>query len=288
MYFELDTPLLASEEGDEIGRMAGTLRRVSERLREDKRRTAEHIQELEDANRALRETREGLARSERLATVGRLAAGVAHEIGNPVAAILGYLDIVRQGHGASTGEYLERIERETRRVDRIVRDLLDFARPQPLAIGPVSLAQAVDAAARLVEPQPRWRSMTLTREIDPGLPAVAAQEHYVTQILLNLLINAADACQGQGHVRVGARTTDDGRVVLEVTDDGPGVKPEDAGRIFDPFFTTKPPGEGVGLGLAISHRLMESFGGTISVTRATPTGAVFSLEFKKATQPVAA
>jgi len=278
--FELEAPLLASDEGDEIGRMAGTLNRITQRLREDKRRTADYIEKLEQTNRELSETREGLARSERLATVGRLAAGVAHEIGNPIAAILGYLEIIRLGKGAATGEYVERIDRETRRVDRIVRDLLDFAKPQPLSIGPVSLGEVVAAAARLVQPQPRWRSMTLTQELAEGLPLIAAQDHYATQVLLNLFINAADACDGSGQVTVRARSGQPGRVVLEVADDGPGIKPEDVGRIFDPFFTTKAPGEGSGLGLAISHRLMESFGGTISFSPRSPHGAVFTLEFR--------
>jgi signal transduction histidine kinase len=277
--FDLDDPLLASEGGDELGRMGGTLHRIRDRLREDKRRTTEYIAELEKTNRELRETREGLARSERLATVGRLAAGVAHEIGNPIAAILGYLEILRRGQGVSTPEYVDRIDREAKRVDRIVRDLIDFARPQPLVTGPVSLRQVIEGATRLVQPQPRWRAMELGVVVPEGLPLVNAQEHYAVQVLLNLLMNAADACDGKGRVTITARTAGD-RVEVAVTDDGPGIKAEDASHVFDPFFTTKPPGEGVGLGLAICHRIMESFGGAISVAPAEPHGAVFVLEFK--------
>jgi C4-dicarboxylate-specific signal transduction histidine kinase len=279
--FDLDEPLMGADDGDEIGRMTGTLHRIRARLRDDKRRTTEYIAELEQKNTELRDTREGLAQSERLATVGRLAAGVAHEIGNPIAAIIGYLDILRRGLDTkATGEYLERIERETKRIDRIVRDLLDFARPRPLAIGPVHLSEVVQTALRLVQPQPRWRTMQVVCDIDEKLPPVAAQEHYATQVLLNLFINAADACLGKGKVTVRGSMAPDGRVVLEVADDGPGITPEDLGHIFDPFFTTKPPGEGVGLGLAISYRLMESFGGTIRAANGTPQGALFTLEFR--------
>jgi C4-dicarboxylate-specific signal transduction histidine kinase len=280
--FELDGPLGEKDDGDEIGRMAGTLRRIRERLRDDKQRTTDYIAELERTNRELRETREGLAQSDRLATVGRLAAGVAHEIGNPIAAILGYLDILRSSPGAPTAEYLERIDRETHRVDRIVRDMLDFARPQPLTIGPVSLAQVVASAERLVRPQPRWRSMTLSCDVPAELPNVAASEHHATQVLLNLLINAADACQGKGHITVRGTAAPDGAVILEVADDGPGFKPDHLSHVFDPFFTTKPPGEGVGLGLAISFRLMESFGGSIEAAQGQPKGAVFTLRFRRA------
>jgi C4-dicarboxylate-specific signal transduction histidine kinase len=259
------------------------LNRIAQRLREDKRRTTEYITRLERTNRELRETQEGLARTERLATVGRLAAGVAHEIGNPIAAIMGYLEILRSGTGADTNEYVDRIARETKRVDRIVRDLLDFARPQPLAIVPVSVSQVIESAARLVEPQPRWRGMSLVRNVEGELPPVAAQEHYATQVLVNLLINAADACAGRGQVTITARE-DQGKVIVEVADDGPGIRAEDLGHVFDPFFTTKAPGEGVGLGLSISHRLMESFGGSISVGRVEPRGARFTLTFREARQ----
>lgn len=276
---ELDTPLLM-EEGDEIGRMAGTVRRMVERLRDDKLRKEAYIAELEQANRALTETREGLARSEKLATVGRLAAGVAHEIGNPVAAILGYLDILRMRKASAPGEYLERIERETRRVDRIVRDLLDFARPRDLVTGPISVEAVIAAATRLVTPQPKWHSMTLAVEIAPGLPAVLGQEHYATQVLVNLLINAAEACGGRGQVRLSARAKGDTQLEVTVEDDGPGISPEQLSRLFEPFFTTKAPGEGTGLGLAISHRLMESFGGSLGAANREGGGAVFTLRFQ--------
>lgn len=278
---DLDSPFLVAESGDELGRMGGTVRRMVDKIREDKRRREAYIAELEAANRELVRTREGLVRSEKLATVGRLAAGVAHEIGNPVAAILGYVGIMRRRAGGAGDEYPERIEREVQRVDRILRDLLEFARPQPAALGPLSLAQVVEAAARLVEPQPRWRAMALVVDLPAGLPAVLAQEHYATQVLVNLLINAADACGGQGTVRVGAQVTADA-VELRVEDDGPGLAPEDLPRLFDPFFTTKAPGEGTGLGLAVCHRLMESFGGSIRAQNGAPKGASFVLHWRRA------
>ena len=123
---ELDAKMLSSESGDAFGRMTGTLRRVTEKLREDKRQAERYIAELQQTNRTLSETQESLTRSDRLATVGRLAAGVAHEVGNPVAAILGYLEIVKTLPQGASPEYFERIEREAKRVDRIVRDQAEF------------------------------------------------------------------------------------------------------------------------------------------------------------------
>jgi C4-dicarboxylate-specific signal transduction histidine kinase len=149
-------------------------------------------------------------------------------------------------------------------------------------MAPVNLAQVVASAERLVRPQPRWRSMALSCDVPADLPKVAASEHHATQVLLNLLINAADACQGKGHITVRGAASTDGGVILEVADDGPGFKPEHLPHLFDPFFTTKPPGEGVGLGLAISFRLMESFGGSIQASQGHPSGAVFTLRFRPA------
>lgn len=305
---ELEPPLLPGE-GDEIGRMGGAVRRMVERLRDERLRTEAYIEELERSNRSLREAQEHLARSDRLATVGRLSAGVAHEIGNPLAAIIGYLDLLKRRPNAPREEFLDRIDREAQRIDRILRDLLDFARPQPLKVEPVSLASVVENASRLVTPQPRWRRMSLESSLPNGLPVVLANEHHLTQVLVNLLMNAADACNGEGLVRIDARldarleadggrgdqpgdrpgdgSDEYGRVVLEIRDDGPGIPPADLGRIFDPFFTTKPPGEGTGLGLALCHRLMETFGGDIRATNAEPHGAVFTLRFRVATSPQA-
>ncbi len=285
---DLESPFLLAQSGDELGRVGGTARRMAERIREDKLRSIATIAELKRANDELVETREGLVRSEKLATVGRLAAGVAHEIGNPVAAILGYLGLMKGQPAAEQQGYLERIERETGRIDRIVRDLLDFARPRPPRVGPTSLAEVVESACRLVEPQPRFGRMRLALGVPADLPAVLAERHGATQVLVNLLLNAADACGGEGRARIdaSARVTGAGavgaEVELSVSDSGPGIRDDDLPRLFDPFFTTKSPGEGTGLGLAICHRLMESFGGSIRAENVPEGGARFTLRFQRA------
>jgi signal transduction histidine kinase len=269
-------PALLPEGGDAVGRVAAAVNRLAERLREERARTRAQISALEAANQKLREAREDLARSERLATVGRLAAGVAHEVGNPVSALIGYAALMRErlAQGKDVAGYAERVEREAARIDRILRDLLDLARP-PAALQPVDLRRALEAARSSVASQ--HDRLRLETALPGDLPPVRGDEHYLSQVFVNLLSNAARA--GASRVRVSARS-EDGAVQVEVEDDGDGIPPEALPRLFEPFFTTAAPGHGSGLGLALCHASMERFGGTISArNRADGHGAVFELRF---------
>jgi signal transduction histidine kinase len=278
------------EPGGGLGRAAVAFERLAAALAEERRRLAAKVAELEASNRALLDARESLVRTEKLATVGRLASGIAHEVGNPLGAISGYAELARgrlearapagEGPGAAgieeARDMLARISGEARRIDAIVRDLLDFARPAALALGPVELRGPVDAALRLARVQPRFRAVEAQVEVPPGLPAVRADASRLAQVLLNLLLNAGDAMEGAGRVAIRA-SAGEGRVRLEVSDAGPGIPPEHLPRIFDPFFTTKAPGRGTGLGLAISHRIVESFGGEIAAANGPGGGAIFTV-----------
>ena len=271
--------------GAGLGRAAVAFERLATALSEERSRLAAQVDALERA-------RASLVRAERLATVGRLAAGVAHEIGNPLGAIAGYADLARGrvASGAPAPElddFLARIAAETRRIDRIVRDLLDFARPAAPALGPVSISDALDDALRLARVQARFKAVAVELAIPEDLPAVRADRHRLAQVLLNVLLNAGDAMGGGGSVRVAARTSG-ATVEVDVADDGPGIPAADLARVFDPFFTTKPPGHGTGLGLAVCHGLMESFGGDISAENAPAGGAVLRLRFRAASSAVPA
>ena len=268
------------EGGDALGRLGAAVNRLAGRLREERARTRAQIVSLEQANRSLREAREDLARSERLAVVGRLAAGVAHEVGNPISAVIGYAALMREGiaQGKDVSDHAERIEREAARVDRILRDLLDLARPRSAQLVRVDLQRAVDAARQLVLPQPAWKEITLQTALPEGLPAVPGEEHYVVQVLVNLFVNAAKA--GARTVRVSARA-EEGAMLLEVADDGRGFAPEVLPQLFEPFFTTAAPGEGTGLGLALCHATMERIGGVISARAGADRGAIFELRFQR-------
>ncbi|MBS2024780.1 MAG: two-component sensor histidine kinase [Deltaproteobacteria bacterium] len=290
---ELAQSAFLPEGGDALGRLGAAVNRLAERLREERERTRQQIVNLQDSNRllaeeqrALKEAREDLVRSERLASVGRLAAGVAHEVGNPLSAVIAYAAVLRDRlaklpEGASSVELVERIERESARVDRILRDLLDLARPTSLTPEPTELAKVLESARTMLEPQPRWRDAgtQLVVDLPLGLPLVRGHSHYLGQVMLNVLLNAAKA--GAKTVRATARV-DGERVRLELADDGHGISAEDLPRLFEPFFTTASPGEGTGLGLALCLATMERLGGTMTARQGESGGAVFELVFVRA------
>jgi signal transduction histidine kinase len=272
-------PLLL--EGDLIGRVAPSVSRLERRLREERARIREQIVALEATNAELREARKDLARNERLASVGRLAAGVAHELGNPVSAVIGYCTILedRLAAGRDGKEYAGRIAREATRMDRILRDLLDLARPRGPA-AEVDLAKVIARAAQLIEEQAVWKGCKLRSEVGATLPRAAGDDHYFVQVLVNLFTNAAKA--GASTVELIGRE-EGGAPVVEVLDDGRGLPADHEARLFEPFFTTASGGEGTGLGLAICHATMERFGGAITACPRLPgPGAVFKLRFAPA------
>ena len=267
--------------GHGLARAAVAFERLAGALADERARLAGKVEELERSNAELAAARESLLRSEKLATVGRLAAGVAHEVGNPLGAIGGYAALAHTRLTSAGGDpevvdWLDRIAVETRRIDRIVRELLDFARPTRPALAPVALDVALDAALRLARPQPRFRDVEVELAMPAGLPAVLAEEGRLCQLFLNLLLNAGDAMGGRGPLRLSARARA-GDVEVDVADRGGGIPDADLSRVFDPFFTTKPPGEGTGLGLSICHAIVESFGGEISAGNREGGGAVFTV-----------
>jgi signal transduction histidine kinase len=227
---------------------------------------------------SLRASRETLIRTEKLASVGRLAAGVAHEVGNPLAAILGYVEMMLRDDTLEPElekDMLERVRKETERIHRIIQELLAYSRPASGELAAVDAARAIDGALSLVKAQSRSRELDTDVRVAPDLPPLRATADKLTQVLLNLIINASDATEGKGHVVVEARRFGE-RVVISVADDGPGVPAALRDRIFDPFFTTKEPGQGTGLGLAVSASIVEGFGGTLRLAP-SPKGARFEI-----------
>jgi two-component system NtrC family sensor kinase len=234
---------------------------------------------------SLARQREQLIRSEKLASVGQLAAGVAHEIGNPLAAILGYVDILR-ADAAGKGELpaderrdaLERVKAETRRINRIIRELLEYSRPSHEAPVATDLLRVVQSAQALLAPQSRFREVrVVTVPAGEAWPQVLVVPSRLVQVLVNLMMNAADAMAGKGTIVVSCEV-ENRRVVLSVADEGPGVDKNLRRKVFDPFFTTKPVGQGTGLGLSVSRSIVESFSGTLELAAAVEgQGATFVL-----------
>jgi signal transduction histidine kinase len=285
-----DLPILG-DPGEGGGRglsgAAVAFERLAGALGAERARLAEKVTELERANEALVAARASLVRAERLATLGRLASGIAHEVGNPLGAIGGYVELARDrlragdAGRAEADDFLARVGAEAQRIDRTVRDLLDLARPAEALLGPVDVAAPVEAALRLARVQARFKGVEVEVALPPGLPAVFADARRLAQVFLNLFLNAGDAAGAAGRVRIGARTEGEA-VLVEVEDDGPGIAPEDLPRIFEPFFTTKPAGQGTGLGLAISQGIVESFGGELVAANAPAGGALFTVRLRAA------
>jgi signal transduction histidine kinase len=227
------------------------------------------LERLELQRRELATSREHLIRSEKLASVGRLAAGVAHEVGNPLQAIMGFTEVLQsQGlEPAQQDDFLQRVRGETERIHRIVRGLLDFARPVEDAIEPVDLANVVEQSLQLVRPQRRLREVQVVQHGVQGLPAVAASSSRLVQVMVNLLLNAADAIESHGRITIEGAGGDP--IELRVSNTGPPIPVEHRGRIFDPFFTTKEPGQGTGLGLSVAQSIVESYGGRLTLADET-------------------
>jgi len=243
--------------------------------------------------------REQLVISERMASAGTLAAGVAHEINNPLAVAIANLEFVSEvlaqyGSRPRDAEDARRITaladpmRDTRealdRIRDIVRDVKLFSRPEQETTGPVDVQRVIDSASRMAWNEIRHRAL-LIKDYRPTPPALA-NESRLGQVLLNLIVNAAQAMP-EGHadrqeLRVATRTGSDGHVVIEVSDNGAGIPKQHLDRIFDPFFTTKPVGVGTGLGLSICQRIVLQLGGTIEVESEIGKGSLFRVRLPAA------
>jgi two-component system, NtrC family, sensor kinase len=297
-------PLAGTRETAELGLAMNEMTDALERRTEALEKA---VVELRGANRDLRQARQGLARAERLAAVGRLAAGVAHEVGNPIGAILALVDLAGRDAGLSETArgHLERAGREGVRVRTILRQLLDFGKPSRATPGPFDLATVAEQTRALVAAQKRYDRIDLRIEALAGTPTARGDAGAAGQILLNLLLNAGDAVQGAAEPRIRVtlrpahaerrRGDSDGApppsrppdaVECLVADNGSGIDPADRERIFDPFFTTKPAGEGTGLGLANAALLAEELDGQLELA-APPDGftTAFALRLRAWSPP---
>ena len=262
----------------EVAEVAQTFQRT---LRQLKRERAE----IERQHLELERMQQSLIRSEKLASVGRLAAGVAHEIGNPLAAVLGYLSLLKRGlDEQATMDVIERSSKELRRIHETIKKLLTYARQDET--GPVEqldLKPVLADAALLLRGHPALSGVLFETSFDLEPSDVLGRAGPIGQIVVNLVVNAAQAVREGGGADPKVWLTmfrqDDG-IWVEVADNGPGVPRDKREQIFDPFYTTKPPGEGTGLGLAVSRALAESMGADLTVGEASQGGARFVLKLR--------
>ena len=249
-------------------------RRLRDALMDNKIESAARIR----TQKALRESEQLRAGTEKLAAVGRLAAGVAHEINNPLTGVLTFAHLLRQKENMDEQdqEDLDLIVHETTRASEIVRGLLDFARERPPVKEPLSLNDAIQRVMRLLSSQKVSQQITVEQHFADDLPRIEGDVNQLQQVLLNLSLNAFEAMPDGGTLTIGT-WAQHGNVMVEVADTGCGITAENLDRIFDPFFSTKPVGKGTGLGLSISYGIVQQHGGTLQVESRTGQGTTFTI-----------
>lgn len=284
---------------NEVGSLAASFNTMAERL-------SSEIKSLERVNQELNTAQEELLRSSTLAVVGRLAAGIAHEVGNPLGAVNGYLDILARG-GLSKDEerdILERTVKEVSRIDFIVREFLEISRPASRPLGPVDMNSVAKETVTTLEAHKDFRGIDTAFVLKEGLPPVLIDERKLRQVFMNILMNAAhsfEAAEGAKRVTIESgtgtkavsrrRRKDDPRfspgrerdfVFVRITDEGSGISEEAASRIFEPFYTTKGPGMGTGLGLFVSQSIIQTYGGEITLSSRAGAGSSFTVSLPAA------
>lgn len=269
----------------EIQDLSEALNAMSESLAGYRSRSEEQVERLRAANADLRAAQEALVRSERLAGVGRLAAGLAHEVGNPLAAVLGYLELMDGGldDPELEADLVRRSQKELGRIHAIIRQLLDYSRTGAGQVEAVALGEAADEAVATVLPQPAFRGVAVTVDTGDAGPVVRVERDKLHQVLVNLLLNAGDALAGVAEptILVIVDTVGD-EARLRCLDSGSGFDPVALDRAFEPFFTTREVGRGTGLGLATALQVVEQAGGRMWVANRPEGGGEVGLALPQA------
>jgi two-component system NtrC family sensor kinase len=222
-----------------------------------------------------------VAETERLATIGQLSAGVAHEINNPLTGILLYCDLILKNMAKNDPqrENLEKIGIEAKRCKNIIKGLLDFSRPKKPEIKESSINNLIESTLALVKNQALFQNIVIKKELDISLPNIKIDPNQIQQVFMNLIINAAEAMNGKGDLAIKSKLAEDKKnIEISFCDNGPGIEPDNLNKIFEPFFTTKETSHGVGLGLAISYRTIKHHRGSIDVKSERSRGTTFTIK----------
>ena len=268
------------KEDNELNSLSRALNGMLKRISADKEKLRSTVLSLERANLELKQAQRDIIRAEKLASVGRLSAGIAHEIGNPIGIVMGYLELLRQPDITEDerDEYIQRTEDEIERINNIIRQLLEISRPSKSDRTAVSVHNIVQDTADVLHVQPLMADIDLALDLTAENDTVLADPNQLRQVFLNLIINAADAISTNENSNGGKLTISTTRgengsqsdeaapdhLDILFSDNGPGIAEENLSNIFDPFFTTKDPGRGTGLGLSVSFMIVESLGGKMT------------------------
>lgn len=247
---------------DEIGLLATSFNEMSRKMASD-------IDELKRLN-------EQLIRTERLAAMGTLAAGVAHEVNNPLASISSLIQMMQGDAGLDDGtkEKLKLISEQIDRITRVTKDMTDFARVRPALKREIDVNDMVKTSLRLAEFDTAFQALDINIDLAPRLPMIVADGDQLQQVFLNLFLNARDAMPKGGRLSISTFESTY-EVIVTVADAGAGITETDSRQVFDPFFTTKPPGKGTGLGLAVCYGIVTAHGGRIDVDSSSGSGSSF-------------
>jgi len=247
---------------DEIGLLANSFNEMSSKMASD-------IVELKRLN-------EQLIRTEKLAAMGTLAAGVAHEVNNPLASISSLIQMIRNQNGidADTRDKLNLVSEQIRRITQVTRDMTDFARTRPAAKAFLNIKDVIGTSLRLASFDAEFRKLAVQKELNGLSTQIYADADQLQQVFLNLFLNARDAMPDGGTLWVSSEQSSD-EIIFRISDSGVGISEAAANMIFDPFFTTKSAGKGTGLGLAVCYGIIMAHGGTIRAEPNQPTGTTF-------------
>ncbi len=262
----------------DIQKISSGLRAMIVKIVEDRRKMEALVDQLRSTNRDLQAAQKGLVRSEKLAGVGRLAAGLAHEIGNPLQIVMGYQELLQKSPDLdAVQDIFPRMDQELRRIHDILQRLLEFARPIKEDVVDCDINQLLKECGSLIEGRKGFRRVAFEYVPYIGLPTVKTEPEKIRQILVNLIFNAVDAIPDDGGtVSLRTRRCEEG-IEIDVADTGSGIPEKHMEQIFDPFFTTKEPGKGTGLGLAVCLGLAESIGGSLTIKSVEGQGSVATM-----------
>ncbi len=270
---------------DEVGILADSFNQMTTDLKTANEKLIEWGRTLEkkveERTKELREAQAHLFQTEKLASLGKLAAGVAHEINNPLGGILIYSHLLLEDLDKNSPYHnnLEKIVKETTRCKDIVKGLLEFARPKEPEATLTNVNELLNKSLSLIESQSLFQNIQVEKRYSADLPLIVADSAQLQQVFMNIILNAADAMQGEGRLTLRTSLSSDGEdLIIDFSDTGPGIREEDMEKIFDPFFTTKEVGHGTGLGLSISYSIIRKHQGTIDVQSTFGEGATFTIK----------
>ncbi len=262
--------------------------RIVRGLRRQRRRLVRQNRRIRAMDVQLRRHQHALIQHEKMVAMGQMAAGVTHEIANPLASMDSVLQLLERRPERLTPERVGTLRQQVERINRIIKQMKAFAHPQELDRQAMSLNEAVEQALDVLRFDPRLNAVQLERDFSPDAGSLPLLPQSLQQVLVNLIGNALDAMEGAAQPRLMVRTArQEGVCIVEVSDNGSGIAPEHLTRLFEPFFTTKPVGKGTGLGLSISDSLIQRQGGSISVKSRPGEGTRFTIRLPGAEAGVA-